>query len=70
MVLGSTATGSVLLSWPWGSAPSWSGGPSSAVCLTSPHIVNSHAESAAMLGVAAVGALPQGFQVKLGLVRE
>ena len=38
-----------LLSWPWGSAPSGSGGPSSAVGLTSLPIVNSHAESAAML---------------------
>ena len=38
-----------LLSWPWGSAPSRSGGPSSAVGLTSLPIVNSHAESAAML---------------------
>ena len=39
-----------LLSWPWGSAPSGSGGPSSAVGLTTLPIVNSHAESAAMLG--------------------
>ena len=38
-----------LLSWPWGSAPSGSGGPSSAVGLTTLPIVNSHAESAAML---------------------
>ena len=38
-----------LLSWHWGSAPSGSGGPSSAVGLTSLPIVNSHAESAAML---------------------
>ena len=38
-----------LLSWPWGSAPSGSGGPSSAVGLASLPIVNSHAESAAML---------------------
>ena len=38
-----------LLSWPWGSTPSGSGGPSSAVGLTSLPIVNSHAESAAML---------------------
>ena len=38
-----------LLSWPWGSAPSGSGGPSSAVGLTSLPTVNSHAESAAML---------------------
>ena len=36
-----------LLSWPWESAPSGSGGPSSAVGLTSLPIVNSHA--AAML---------------------
>ena len=40
-----------LLSWPWGSAPSGSGGPSSAVGLTSLPIVNSHAESAAMLEI-------------------
>ena len=40
-----------LLSWPWGSASSGSGGPSSAVGLTSLPIVNSHAESAAMLDV-------------------
>ena len=39
-----------LLSWPWGSAFSGSGGPSSAVGLASLPIVNSHAESAAMLG--------------------
>ena len=32
-----------LLSWPWVSAPSGSGGPSSAVGLTSLPIVNSHA---------------------------
>ena len=38
-----------LLSWPWGSAPSGSGGPSSTVGLTSLPTVNSHAESAAML---------------------
>ena len=38
-----------LSSWPWGSAPSGSGGPSSAVGLTSLPIVNSHAESAAMV---------------------
>ena len=38
-----------LLSWPWGSSPSGSGGPSSAVGLTTLPIVNSHAESAAML---------------------
>ena len=39
-----------LLSWPWEeSAPSGSGGPSSTVGLTSLPIVNSHAESAAML---------------------
>ena len=38
-----------LLSWPLGSAPSGSGGPSSAVGLTSLPIVNSHAQSAAML---------------------
>ena len=38
-----------LLSWPWGSAPSGSGGPSSAVDLASLPMVNSHAESAAML---------------------
>ena len=44
-----------LLSWPWGSAPSGSGGPSSAVGLTSLPIVNSHAESAAMLADPMVG---------------
>ena len=38
-----------LLSWLWGSAPSGSGGPSSAVGLTSLPIVNSHAKIAAML---------------------
>ena len=37
------------------SAPSWSGGPSSAVGLTSLPIVNSHAESAAMLADPMVG---------------
>ena len=44
-----------LLSWPWGSAPSGSGGPSSAVGLTSLPIVNSHAESAAMIADPMVG---------------
>ena len=44
-----------LLSWPWGSATSGSGGPSSAVGLTSLPIVNSHAESAAMLADPMVG---------------
>ena len=44
-----------LLSWPSGSAPSGSGGPSSAVGLTSLPIVNSHAESAAMLADPMVG---------------
>ena len=44
-----------LLSWPWGSAPSGSGGPSSAVGLTSLPTVNSHAESAAMLADPMVG---------------
>ena len=47
--------GSVLLSWPWGSAPSGSGGPSSAVGLTTLPIVTSHAESAAMLTDPMVG---------------
>ena len=51
MLNGSTATGSVPLILALGSAPSGSGGPSSAVGLTSLPIVNSHAESAAMLGV-------------------
>ena len=37
-----------LISWPWGSSPSGSGGPSSAVGLTTLPIVSSHAESAAM----------------------
>ena len=40
-----------LLSWPWGSAPSGSWGPSSALDLASLPMVNSHAESAAMLVV-------------------
>ena len=40
-----------LLSWPWGSARSGSVDPSSAVGLTTQPIVNSHAESAAMLAV-------------------
>ena len=44
-----------LLSWPWGSAPSGSGGPFSAVGLTSLSIVNSHAESAAVLADPMVG---------------
>ena len=44
-----------LLSWPWGSAPSGSGCPSSAVGLTSLPIVNSHAESAEMLADPMVG---------------
>ena len=48
-VHGSTARDPSLLSWPWGSAPSGSGGPSSAVGLTSLPIVKSHADSAAML---------------------
>ena len=44
-----------LLSWPWGSSPSGSGGLSSAVGLTALPIVNSHAESAAMLADPMVG---------------
>ena len=48
-VHGPTATGCVPLILALGSAPSGSGGPSSAVGLSSLPIVNSHAESAAML---------------------
>ena len=56
MVHGSTATGSVPLILALGGPPLLGlGGPSSAVGLTSLLIVNSHAESAAMLADPMVG---------------